>query len=100
MRFANWFLNKVNKIKEKCVIHVCLNSKYEETIKGNHASFSLKDAPAPHLVVNLDMLRQVSPPGNANNSDSCADYLFVTDGPVGTSGYVAVIEMTSGKTKL
>jgi len=72
-------------------LEACCSKEIEEK---EGASFSLQNAPLPHLLVDFD--RPGSPLGRGKIR---CDFLFVADGAVGKPGYVVPIEMTSGRNK-
>ena len=80
-------------IHEQCVVHHCKTADgCMKSISKEGASFSLGGSPAPHLLADFD-----KPPLYDANRTRC-DFLFVADGGSGSSrGWLALIEMTSGK---
>ena len=80
-------------IDGRCVAHHCKTIVgCAKTIVKKGASFSLAGAPTPHLLADFD-----KPPLYHANKKRC-DFLFVADAKNGGgNGWLALIEMTSGK---
>ena len=70
-----------------CVTHACPAAGCGDSVKKDRASFSLKDAPAPHVLVDCDK------PPIKQHATRC-DYIFAADS---AGGCVAPVEMTSGR---
>lgn len=62
---------------------------------GREQSFSLKGAPAPHVLLEVDSMKALDL--LISREQKRCDYLFVADRPRGKGGYVVAIEMSSCK---
>ena len=83
-------MSVTNAIKQSryrdCVTHACPAAGCGSSVKKERASFSLQDAPAPHVLVDCDT------PPIKQHATRC-DYIFAADG---ADGRIAPVEMTSG----
>ena len=85
--------NVLAKADERCIVHQCETAAgCAKSIPKEGASFSLDGSPAPHALADFD-----KPPLYGANRRRC-DFLFIADlGDDGGSGWLVLIEMSSGK---
>lgn len=66
---------------------------------NNDASFSLKRAPSPHILVDMDNIGCLKKSMAQKKGKRKCDYLFFADAPKGKPDWVAPIEMSTEKGK-